>query len=85
MESISFMTELAQNGVFGICIALIIAMVLIVRTFVGALQKCYETNDQLKTAINELSTQVAMLSLRTQMTTHSSDQSAIIRSGTSLS
>jgi len=77
MEPLSFMTELAQNGVFGICIALIIAMVLIVRMFVGALQKSYETNDQLKTAINELSTQVAMLSLRTQIGTHASNQSAV--------
>ena len=56
MEQIPIITESVQYGVIGICVMQIIAIVLIVKTFVGAIMKLYEKIDMLNTNISDLNT-----------------------------
>jgi uncharacterized protein YoxC len=72
MEQIPIITESVQYGVIGICITLILAnaacLVIVVKTFVSAILKLYESIDALKTTIGELTKQVERLSIRTGIT-----------------
>jgi outer membrane murein-binding lipoprotein Lpp len=82
MENIPLFTELAQSGVIGICIALIVAKVFIVKTCVGLITKFTEKIDALNANINELNTKIEMLSIRTKMVKRSAgQQSGILKNG----
>ena len=66
MEQIPIIPEMVQYGVIGICIMLIIALVIIVRTFVMAIMQMYDKIDRLNQTISDLTTEVKMLTLRTK-------------------
>ncbi|MCL2710444.1 MAG: hypothetical protein FWE95_06160 [Planctomycetaceae bacterium] len=67
METVPIITESVQYGVIGICIMLIIADAVKVRSFIAAQMKLHEKIDQLNVTINELTTEVKMLTIRTKM------------------
>ena len=81
MEQIPIFSELAQSGVIGICIALIVANVLIVKFFVGAIMKFFEKIDMLNATIADLNTKIEMLSIRTKMVKRADRQQSGVTNG----
>ena len=81
METIPIITESVQYGVIGICIMLIIADAVKVRSFIAAQMKLHDKIDQLNVTISELTTEVKMLTIRTKMAKRTMNQSGIMNNG----
>ena len=77
METIPIITESVQYGVIGICIMLIIADAVKVRSFIAAQMKLHDKIDQLNVTINELTTEVKMLTIRTKIAKRTMNQSGV--------
>lgn len=78
MEQIPIITESVQYGVIGICVMMIIANVIIVKCFIGAILKLYEKIDALNSNIADLNTRIEMLCMRTKIRKSKPQQSGII-------
>jgi F0F1-type ATP synthase membrane subunit b/b' len=66
MEQMAFIPEFVQYGVIGICVLLIIANVVIVKTCINVILKFIDEIKSLNATINELKTSVELLTIRTK-------------------
>jgi hypothetical protein len=82
MDGVSVVTEVAQYGITGVAITLVVALFLTIKLFVGMLQQNYGELSKFTDVVRELKTEVKvlkmMLRIRKRLKKRNAEDSGII-------